>query len=161
MPTVWIGSLLFIAGVAVLGLASLEIQYEQGTVLRKSIERAGKPGNPRYSIVYGFATPQGQVIEGHDAVSAARFRLDGVREIETFAAVRRRGLELGCCQLSARLGHVLQWLAVTVNNFVRAEVMRRRIPNDRIEKVDDVHSAAHVLATGERGTNAHEAANRR
>ena len=69
VPSVWIGLLLFIAGVVVLVLASVEIQYEQGTVLRKSIERAGEQGNPRYSIVYRFATRHGQVIQGHEQVS--------------------------------------------------------------------------------------------
>ena len=69
VPSVWIGPLLFIVGVMVLVLASVETQYEQGTVLRKSIERAGEQGNPRYSIVYRFATRQGQVIQGHEQVS--------------------------------------------------------------------------------------------
>lgn len=71
VPSVWIGSLLFIAGVVVLVVASVETQYEQGTVLRKSIERAGDQRNPRYSIVYRFATRDGQVIQGHQQVSVA------------------------------------------------------------------------------------------
>jgi hypothetical protein len=70
VPSVWFGTLLFIVGVVVLVLASVETQYEQGAVLRKSIERGGERGHPRYSIDYRFATRQGQVIQGHEQVSA-------------------------------------------------------------------------------------------
>jgi Protein of unknown function (DUF3592) len=75
VPSFWIGPLFFIFGVMVVGFVSGQLQYEdggddaQGTVLGKSIERAGEQGNTRYWVYYRFATRQGQVVQGTAQVS--------------------------------------------------------------------------------------------
>src|SRR5688500_10857083 len=54
-----------------------------------------------------------------------------------------------------------QRLAVAVYHFMRAEDAGGRVPNNRIQQIDDVHSPAHMMTTCESRANSDKPANRR